>query len=191
MYTDKELLQRISEGDSSAFSILYHRYWEEMYVVAVKALRDKTDAADIIQDVFLALWNRRHELKIEGALSSYLHTAVRYKAIHFIEKNITRRDYLALLAEVSVSWLPPNADVNLQLEEIQKALSTVVTKMPPRMQQVYILSREKQLSHKEIAEQLSLSVETVKKHIQHALKLIKTTLQYIQTIILALLSYFF
>jgi len=191
MYTDKELLERISEDDSAAFTILYRRTWEEMYVVAAKALREKTNAADVIQDVFLSLWNRRHELKIEGSLTNYLHTAVRYKAIHHIEKNITRRDYLAVLADVSVNWLPPNAEVDLQLEELQKALSTVVTRMPPKMQQVYILSRQQQLSHKEIAEQLSVSVETVKKHIQHALQLIKAALQYVPSVVSLLLSFFF
>jgi RNA polymerase sigma-70 factor (ECF subfamily) len=191
MYTDKELLERISEDDSTAFTILYRRHWEEMYVVAAKALREKTNAADVIQDVFLSLWNRRHELKIEGSLTNYLHTAVRYKAIHHIEKNITRRDYLAVLADVSVNWLPPNAEVDLQLEELQKALSTVVTRMPPKMQQVYILSRQQQLSHKEIAEQLSVSVETVKKHIQHALQLIKAALQYVPSVVSLLLSFFF
>ncbi len=191
MYSDKELLKRISEDDSAAFTMLYRRHWEEMFVVAAKALRDKTDAADVIQDVFLSLWNRRHELEIEGSLTNYLHTAVRYKAIHHIEKNVTRRDYLAVLADVSVNWLPPNAEVDLQLEELQKALSTVVTRMPPKMQQVYILSRQQQLSHKEIAEQLSVSVETVKKHIQHALQLIKAALQYVPSIVSLLLSYFF
>lgn len=191
MYTDKELLQRISEDDSTAFTILYRRYWEEMYVVAAKALREKADAGDVIQDVFLSLWNRRHELKIEGTLAGYLHTAVRYKAIHHIEKNITRRDYVALLADVSVNWLPPNAEINLQVEALQKAVSSVVTNMPPKMRQVYLLSRQKQLSHKEIAEQMSVSVETVKKHIQHALQLIKAALQYTPTFISMLLSYLF
>ena len=191
MYTDKELLQQISEDNSTAFTILYRRYWEEMYVIAVKALRDKTEAGDVIQEVFLSLWNRRQVLKIEGSVANYLHTAVRYKVIHHIEKNITRRDYLALLADVSVNWLPPNAEVNLQLEELQKTLSTVVTKMPPKMQQVYILSRQNQLSHREIAEQLCVSVETVKKHIQHALQLIKAALHYISVFLPFLFSCLF
>lgn len=189
LYTDKELLQRIPEDDSMAFTILYRRHWEDMFVIATKALRNKTEASDVVQDVFLSLWNRRHELSIEGSLVNYLHTAVRYKVIHYIQKNITRHNYLALLADISVNWLPPDAEVNLQLEELQKALSSVVTKMPPKMQQVYILSRREQLSHKEIAEQLSVSVETVKKHIQHALQLIKTALHHALTLISILLSF--
>ncbi len=189
LHTDKELLQRISEDDSMAFTTLYRRYWEDMFLTATKALRDNTEACDVVQDVFLSLWNRRHELSIEGPLINYLQTAVRYKVIHYIQKNITRRDYLALLADVSVNWLPPDAEINLQLEELQKALSSVVTKMPPKMQQVYILSRREQLSHKEIAEQMSVSVETVKKHIQHALQLIKTALRHALIFISLLLSH--
>lgn len=190
-YTDGELLERIAGDDSTAFGILYRRYWEELFVVSVKVLRDKSAAADVVQDVFLSLWSRRSQLKIEGTFSHYLHTAIRYKAIHHIEKNITRHDYLALLADVSVNWLPPNAEVDLHLKELMQAVRSVVTQMPPKMQEVYRLSRQEQLSHKEIAEQLSVSVETVKKHIQHALKLIKTALQYAPAIICLVISHLF
>lgn len=188
IYTDKELLQQIAEDDSMAFTVLYRRYWKELFITAAKVLREKEEAGDVVQDVFLSLWKRRHELKIEGSLTNYLHTAVRYKAIQYIEKNITRRDYLALLMDVSVNCLPANAEINLQVEELQKAISNVVTKMPPKMQQVYILSRQEQLSHKEIAEELCVSVETVKKHIQHALQLIKVAIQYTSILIIYLLA---
>ncbi len=187
-YTDKELLQQIAEDDSMAFTMLYRRYWEGLFVTAARVLREKTEAEDVVQDVFLSLWNRRHELKIEGSLAAYLHTSVRYKAIQYIEKNITRRDYLALLVDVSVNSLSPNAEINLQVEELQKTISNAIAKMPPKMQQVYRLSRQEQLSHKEIAEQLSVSAETVKKHIQHALQLIKTAIQYTSVFIISLLT---
>ena len=187
-YTDKELLQQMAEDDSMAFTMLYRRYWEELFVIAAKALREKTEAADVVQDVFLSLWNRRCGLKIEGSLAAYLHSSVRYKAFSYIEKNITRRDYLAVLADVSVNYLPANAEVNLQVEELEKTITNTIAKMPPKMQQVYRLSRQEQLTHKEIAEQLSVSAETVKKHIQHALRLIKTALQYNLIIILYLIA---
>lgn len=182
-YTDQELLELIAKDDESAFTELYHRYWEDMFIAATKALRSKIEAGDVLQDIFLSIWNRRHELKIEGSFKSYLYTSVRYKVIHYISKDITRYDYLVLLADVSVNWLPPDAEINLQLKELHQAVNNVVTQMPPKMQQVYILSRQDQLSHKEIADKLSLSVETVKKHIQHALQLIKATLQYVSIII--------
>lgn len=176
--SDQQLLRQMSEGDKQAFTAIYRRYWEDLYITAVKALRNKTEAADVVQDVFLSVWNRRNELNIQGSLAAYLHTSIRYKCIHYIEKNITRKDYLLQLAEVEVSYYAATAEVNLQLKEIQETVNRTVAKMPPKMQDVYKLSRQEHLSYKEIAENMGISVETVKKHIQHALQLIRTNLPH-------------
>lgn len=170
---DGQLLQQMAGGDRQAFTELYKRYWEDLFSTAVKALREKKEAADVVQDVFLSLWNRRSELNLQGSLAAYLHTSVRYKCIHYIEKNITSRDYLVQLAEVAISSSSPNAEINLQLKEMQQTINKTVAKMPPKMQEVYKLSRQEHLSYKEISDCMSISVETVKKHIQHALHLIR------------------
>ena len=179
----------MAANDREAFTLLYRRYWEGLFITAAKALRGKEEAGDVVQDVFLSLWNRRHELKIEDSLPAYLHTAVRYKSIQYIEKNITRRDYLGLFADVAINHLPANAEDNLQLKEMQEAVSKSVAKMPPRMQEVYLLSRMEHLSHKQIAEQLNISAETVKKHIQNALNLIRENLP-IRTYIIFIFIFF-
>ncbi|MEO6187204.1 MAG: RNA polymerase sigma-70 factor [Ginsengibacter sp.] len=171
--SDEQLLQQMAVGQRQAFTEVYNRYWEELFISATKVLRRKEEAADVVQDVFLSLWNRRNELDIQGSLAAYLHTSVRYKCIHYIEKNITRRDYLVQLAEVAISASSPNAEVNLQLKEIQQTLDKSVAKMPAKMQKVYKLSRQEHLSYKEISDSMSISVETVKKHIQHALQIIR------------------
>jgi RNA polymerase sigma-70 factor (family 1) len=175
-HTDDVLLTRMSNDDQEAFTLIYRRYWEELFVTAAKALRGQQEAEDVVQDVFLSIWNRRKELHIEGSLDAYLQVSVRYKAIHYIEKNITRRDYLALLTDVAVNNLPASIEIQLQLKEVQETIHNTVAQMPPKMQEVYRLSRQQHLTHKEIAKQLGISVETVKKHIQHAMQLIKTAL---------------
>jgi len=180
----------MSSDDQEAFALIYRRYWEGLFITAVKALRGKQEAEDVVQDVFLSLWNRRKELDIEGSLSAYLHTSVRYKAIHYIEKNITRRDYLALLTDVAVNTLSPSAEIQLQLKEVQQTIRETVARMPPKMQEVYHLSRHEHLTHKQIAEKLGISAETVKKHIQHALQLIKTALGYNSIAVSFVLLYF-
>ncbi len=189
-YTDEVLLRLMSSDDQEAFALIYRRYWEGLFITAVKALRGKQEAEDVVQDVFLSLWNRRKELDIEGSLSAYLHTSVRYKAIHYIEKNITRRDYLALLTDVAVNTLSPSAEIQLQLKEVQQTIRETVARMPPKMQEVYHLSRHEHLTHKQIAEKLGISAETVKKHIQHALQLIKTALGYNSIAVSFVLLYF-
>lgn len=156
--------------------MLYRRYWRLLFTTAAKALRCKTDAADLVQDIFLSIWNRRNELSITGSLAAYLQTSVRYRVIKYVEKNIARRDYLILLTEMLVSYQPPDAESQLQIKELQTVIQTAVDQMPNKMREVYQLSRQHHLSHKEIADRLGISDETVKKHIQHALQVIKTAI---------------
>ena len=176
IHTDETLLSLVADGDKEAFTMLYRRYWESLFVSAARALRSKTDAADLVQDIFLSIWNRRNDLRITGSLAAYLQTSVRYKVIKYIEKNITRRDYLVLITEVLVNYQAPDAESQLQIKELQNVIQSAVEQMPNKMREVYQLSRKHHLSHKEIAERLAISDETVKKHIQHALQIIKTAI---------------
>lgn len=188
LHTDEQLLQQMADGERQAFTLLYRRYWEDLFVTAARALRGKEEAADVVQDVFLSLWNRRNELNLEGSLAAYLHTSVRYKCIHYIEKNITRRDYLVHFAEMIISAASSNAELNLQVKEIEQTVNKTVAKMPPKMQEVYNLSRRQHLSYKEISDSMNISVETVKKHIHHALHLIRKELHPF-TFIIAILVF--
>ncbi len=174
--TDANLLRQMADGDNHAFTTLYRRYWEGLFVTAAKVLRSKEEAADVVQEVFLSLWKRRNEIDVHGSLAAYLHTSVRYKCIHYIEKNIHHRDYLDLLAAVVINISSIDPENALQLKEMQETINKTVSKMPAKMQEVYKLSRQEHMSHKEIADLMSISVETVKKHIQHALNLIRTHL---------------
>jgi len=189
-YTDEALLQLMSGDDQEAFTMIYDRYWQELFVTAAKALRSRQEAEDVVQDVFFSLWRRRKELVIEESLSAYLHTSIRYKAIHYIEKNIHRRDYLAIFTEVVSNTISPSADIQLQLKEVQEAIWETVAKMPPKMQEVYHLSRGEHLSHREIAKKLGISVKTVKKHSQRAVQLLKSALNYHSTAVAILIFYF-
>ena len=175
-HTDQDLLQLMREDNKDAFTALYRSYWESLFIPTVKITRSKEDARDILQEVFLSVWNRRKELDVKGSLAAYLQTSVRYKAIDYIGKNITRRHYLNLLYKLEEFSQSPAAETQIQLKEIQQTVNGVVGKMPPKMRAVYQLSRYEHLSHQEIAQRLGISDETVKKHIQHALKLIRSSI---------------
>jgi RNA polymerase sigma-70 factor (family 1) len=166
----------MANDDETAFSCLYRRYWECLFVTTAKVIGSKEDAADIVQEVFISLWNRRRELSLTSTLAAYLQTSVKYKAIHYIEKNITRRNYLKTLKGIETSCPAPSAEVLLHTKEVRELIQSVISNMPPKMREVYQLSRQEHLSHKEIAARLGISEETVKKHIQHALQLLKTAL---------------
>lgn len=187
---EKDLLTRIAEGDTDAFSQLYNRYWNELFSLAAKMLRGEEEAADVLQDVFYSLWQRRGDLVVQGSIAAYLHTSVRYKVRDYIAKNITRRDYLSLLTDTAVHILPPNSQLRLELKEAQQAIQSTVDRMPARMREAYTLRREQHLSYAEIAEKMGTSPETARKQVQHALNLIKNSLGYTGAAVIMTLSCF-
>jgi len=173
LYNEEDLLTRMAEGEQEAFTLLYRRHWEALFISTVRVILNKEDAEDIVQEVFASLWNRRTALNLTGPLGAYLQTSVKYKAINYIEKNITRRNYAQTLGKTAETSSPPSAEILLSVKEVQQLVRATIENMPPKMQEVYRLSRQQHLSHKEIALRLDISEETVKKHIQNALQLLK------------------
>lgn len=175
-HSDESLLYLLSTGDRDAFTALYDKYWEPLFITAAKALRSEAEAADVVQDVFLNLWKRREALQVRDSLQGYLHNAVRFHALHFIEKNITRSDYLDHLQTAVLQYREASADQETDARKIAEVIDRAIKEMSPKMQEAYRLSREQHLTHKQIAEKMQISEETVKKHIQHALIEVKKAL---------------
>jgi len=174
--TDEALIRLLVQDDAQAFTVLYSRHWESLFLLAAKVLRSGDDALDIVQDVFHSIWRRRHKLQITGSPGAYLRTSIKFAAINFIGKNITRRDYLTVVTTMENARKTEDPEAVVQLKEIRGIVDRIVEGMPPKMKAVYLLSRDEQLSHKEIAARLNISPETVKKHVQHALQLIRTAI---------------
>ena len=125
LYSDEGLLDLMANNDEAAFTSLYRRYWESLFVTTVKVIGSKEDAADIVQEVFISLWHRRGELSLTSTLAAYLQTSVKYKAIHYIEKNITRRNYLKTLGDVEAASPAPSAEVLLHAKETRELVQSV------------------------------------------------------------------
>jgi RNA polymerase sigma-70 factor (family 1) len=187
--SDEDLLHRMADDDQAAFTCLYRRHWEALFISTVRVIGNREDAEDIIQEVFASLWNRRKVLTLTGQLAGYLQVSVKYKAINYIDRNITRRHYLETLSRVADAGTAASPEVLLRVKEVQQLIQTVIGNMPPKMREVFQLSRREHLSHKEIAIRLGISEETVKKHIQHAMQLLRSALGKAPASIPALLFY--
>lgn len=187
--SDEDLLYRMAHDDQAAFASVYRRHWEGLFVTTVRVIGNKEDSEDIIQEVFASLWNRRKELNLTGPLAGYLRASVKYRTINYIDQNITRRHYLAALSQAAESGIPASPEVLLRVKEVQQLIQNVIGQMPPKMQEVFQLSRWEYLSHKEIATRLGISEETVKKHIQYALKILRSAMGKAPFSIPALLFY--
>jgi len=172
-YTDEQLLQLMQDGSGEAFTELYKRHWPSVYRNAMRLLRSRADAEDVVQQLFESIWNRRSRLDIRGSFAAYLFTGARYSAIHLVEKNIEKYACVSSLAADLEKNAHPSIESGMDAKALEITIDGIVDTLPVRMKEVFLLSRKENLTHKEIAERLNISEETVKKQVYNALKLIR------------------
>jgi len=170
--SDNELIILLKDGEKSAYTEIYKRYWAILFSHARKMLRNDDEAKDVVQDVFAALWVRISELNLEGSLSSYLYSAVRYKIFDLIDKNKVRGNYFTSL-EKFIKEGDYTTDNVIREKELAAQIEEEIAMLPLKMRQVFELSRKSNLSHKEIASKMHISHQTVKKQIHNAIKILR------------------
>ncbi|MBN8861530.1 MAG: RNA polymerase sigma-70 factor [Sphingobacteriales bacterium] len=172
LLTESELLNLLRSSDEAAFTEIYERYWEKMTMHVLKVIQSSDDARDIVQEVFISIWKRRGEIVISGALGAYLLKSVRNLSIRYIEKNTSKRNFLSSLSQMFNETAPAGQN-DVEYEELEGKIAHAVSKLPPKMQEVFILSRREHLSYKEIAKQMGITETTVKKQVSNAIKIIR------------------
>ncbi|MBB1645442.1 MULTISPECIES: RNA polymerase sigma factor [Sphingobacterium] len=169
--SDQELLFLLQKDDQSAFSCLMYRYTEILVRHVSRRLNSVTDAAEIVPDIFLSLWNKRRDIyTAEDSLYPYLFKAAKYEVINRMIKNNRMVVNEQLLAQSYKISYTSSIEEDMIAEELKQILYQAVEKMPETMKTIFYLSREECLSVKDIALTLSLSEQTVKNNLTSALK---------------------
>jgi len=166
--SDQEILTLIGQDDRAAFSELYNRYWQSLYQTAWNVLRDQESCMEVIQEVFVWLWDHRSGLQI-NSLPSYLKAAVKYKVTDILRSNKVREACFVNLDELDSASLLFDDDP-LELKELKAVILQMSAKLPERARLIFELSRNEQLSNREIANKLGISEKTVENQITIALK---------------------
>ena len=175
MNTEVALLQNMLAGDEKAFRTLYDQYYNYLMVVGLRYLRDKLRVEDVINDVFMGLWNIDREVEIEIAVKSYLRGALVNKCLSVLRKE-NRMDWVDEHRE-NITDSSNSVERNLEGKQVEEIVQQVVDALPPKCQQVYNLSRNEGLSHKEIAAKLEISTKTIENHMSRALKGLRAELK--------------
>ncbi|WP_181151274.1 RNA polymerase sigma factor [Sphingobacterium gobiense] len=172
---EKALLYALRKSDTSAFQLIYNKYYSLLYIHAYNKLGDRDAAKDIVHDLFANIWQRRESLTVTGKLSSYLYASVRNRILDYISRERSKASYLESLTH-RIGSQPDEADYHVREKMLEEQIETVLLQLPPRIREIFELSRKQYLSHKEISQKLNLSEQSVRSYIKDALRALRMKL---------------
>jgi len=180
--TDLELTSFLKEGDRAAYTEIYDRYIYSLLHHAYNKTRNREEAKDAVHEVFAMLWSNRAKLAGVINLSGFLYTSLRNSILNQLAHKGVQSRYIFSLLQFSKE----EAETDHLVREKQLAwlIEKEIAALPPKMREVFTLSRKAYLSHKEIAERLQISEQTVSKHITNALRILRLKLGIVIYLIL-------
>ncbi len=170
--SDENLVRSLQKGDLVAFDRLFKKYGGRILSFAKGYMGNQTEAEGLVQEVFIRIWENRENIKEHLSFRSYLFT-ITYNLIRkYFRAKYREKEFLdEMIGELA--GLQDSPDRQLEYLELIEEVDLVVERLPYRQQQVFRLSREEGLSHKEIARILSIRPKTVENHLHEAIKKIK------------------
>lgn len=176
-YTDIILLELSKSNDQEAFAVLYERHKDVVFKHAYLFHQDYDKAQDVMQEIFIKLWEKRANIQVTSNFSAYLHSMVRRFNLNEIAHQEVERKF-----ESYVVW--QNNDSNnsvddyLVTKELTQIIEEKIAQLPEKMRHIFTLSRDEQLSHQEISDLLQIKKKTVRQQIYNALLNLKSNLKY-------------
>lgn len=171
---EQSLIERIKSHDKKAFRILFDRYYRSLCFFACKYVSDLIVAEDLVQDLFVKLWDDSDSLNLERSLNSYLYKAVKNSCLNHLKHLQVENKYIQHKQELESSTF---FQEQMEQEELRRAIYSAIEKLPPSCKKVFELSRFDGLKHKEIAREMGISVNTVKAQMVKAIKTLRKDLE--------------
>lgn len=187
--TNKLLFEEVKNGNQKAFRKLFELYWDSMFTNAKSIVMDENIAKDIVQDIWLNLWQKRKNLNIKY-FEAYIFRSVKYGCFKYLRDNKFNATQTQALESLE-SLGAPDIENQHSLDETQLVIEISLRALPPRCQQIFSLSRMEAVSNDEIASQLGISKRSVENQVSIALKSIRQNLILAQSSIITLFFFFF
>lgn len=172
---DRELYLKLREGDERAFQVLFRKYYQAMCHFANQFVTNHETAEEIVQEMFVKLWEKRSVLNIETSVKHYLFRSVRNHCLNQIQHEKIKKQYASKVLESASQEINPD-DYFLEVGLIKK-IEQSIDSLPPKRREIFRLSREQGMKYKEIAEVLDISVKTVEAQMGLALKHLREELK--------------
>lgn len=170
---ERSWVAAVRAGDAAAFEVMFRAYAPALAGFVYGYLRVSDESQEIVQDLFLWIWEHRYEWEVPGSLRTYLYKSARNRAVSRLRHRRVERDFRERVARESVQGKPSaghaETDQQIRMDELATALERAVLGLPDRCREVFELNRRQHLSYAEIAELLEISVKTVEVHMGRAL----------------------
>ncbi|MEL7001410.1 MAG: RNA polymerase sigma-70 factor [Bacteroidota bacterium] len=170
---DKQKLEEVRAGNATVFEQIFREYYSMLCHFAVRYTQDPEEAEEIVQQLFVRIWQKRSEIVISGSFKSYLFQSARNACLNHIKHQKVRLEhhqYTLKTADAS------SVENTLEVLELENKIQEALDKLPPERQKIFLMSRNEGLKYKEIAEKLNISVKTVENQMGKALKFLRTEL---------------
>jgi len=173
---DKLLLEKHRKGNTSAYNILFKRYYDSLYGYALKNLKESCVAEEITMDVMLGLWNKKGEIEIDNDLKAYLYRSVKNAIYNHYRKKILPTVSLELVKD-NLNMITSVVDQQLNSKELETLYRQKISQLSPQRRRVYELSRDENMTYAEIAKDMELSVNTVENYMVASLSFFRKHLK--------------
>uniref|UniRef100_UPI0032170E7A RNA polymerase sigma factor n=1 Tax=uncultured Draconibacterium sp. TaxID=1573823 RepID=UPI0032170E7A len=180
--SNKELLLLLQKGDRIAFYNIYERYCKRLYAFVLRYIKIEDDAEEIVQEVFVKLWEARNKIDVYSSFESFIFTIAYNTTMSLFRKRIKEQKYLEYLKSLQQSNNAPDVINEIYFNELNASVEALLNQLTPRQKEIFLLSRNEGLTHDEIAKKLNISASTVKKHVANSLSFLKSHLDNSLTI---------
>jgi RNA polymerase sigma-70 factor (family 1) len=177
IHIEKTLLVRVAAGDTIAFREIYEQYRKKVYFLAWHLLKTESESEDVCQEIFTKLWVNRQKLPEVDNFNAYLNTLIRNHVYNCLRRKATEESFVLETLQGEMERLPGTVMDPTELHELQLTVKAAICRLPPQQKRVFELSRMEGYKHDEIAKELHISRETVKKHIMAAIRNIREFLR--------------
>lgn len=192
MLNDVDLLEKIVQKDKDAFESIYKAYFRKLYTLSFRYVRDEAIAEELTNDVFMMLWENAGKLAINKSLGAYLSRSVINLSLTRLKKNQRlldrNNDYIK---DLDLTDDKDQADLATLYESKLLMIESILESLPPQCRKIVLMSKYDKMKQQEIADQLGISIKTVKNHLTIAYDKIRVELAKQRTYLLLLIGFLF
>lgn len=173
---ERSLVLRLIDGDEDAFCELYAAYKNRLIYFAMRFLKSREYAEDVFQDAFTVIWQSRRFINPDVSFSAYLYTIVRNRLLNQLRDLATEDRLKEQILSQAVDYSNDTSN-EILANDLKQLISNGLRQLTPRQREIFEMSREQQLSHREIAERLGISIYTVQESVSNSLKTLRAYLE--------------